>query len=55
MFPLFPLAKSICLLFHLTYVNSNWINAQKTSQWKKGGLPWVGVEAQLTPESLNIY
>ena len=31
------ISKTICLLFHLLYLNSNRIDAQKTSQEKKGG------------------
>ena len=32
MFLLLTLAKPISLLFRLIYVNSNWINAQKSSE-----------------------
>ena len=55
MFPLLTSAKLICLLFHLTYVNSNWIDAQKSKSRKKGGVLYAGVEVQLTPQSLKIY
>ena len=34
-FLLLTLAKPICLLFHLTYVKSNWIYAQKNSEGKR--------------------
>ena len=31
----------------------NWCSNDQSR--KKGGLPWVGMEAQLTPQSLNSY
>ena len=39
-------------IVHLIYVNSNWIDAQKISQEKKGGPSPLrgGVEAQLSPQ-----
>ena len=50
--------KTICLLFHLTFVNLNWTDVQKTSQWKREtilrGLRRV-VEAQIPPQSLKTY
>ena len=55
MFPLLTLAKPICLLFHLVYVNLNWIDAQKASQEKRVPPPYVGVESQLLPQSFTIY
>ena len=48
MFSLLALAKPICLFLHLIYVNSNWIDAHKTSQ---GSLP----EAQHPLQNLKIY
>ena len=46
MFPLLPLEKT-----HLSIVslNSNWIDAPKTSQEKKREAPLQGMEAQINP------
>ena len=44
------LPKPVCLLFYSVYVNSNWTDAQKSSQGKKElPLTWKGgrVEVQL--------
>ena len=49
MFPLLTLAKAICTLFHLTYMNLNWIDAQKTNQ----GV-CAAVEGQLSPQTLRF-
>ena len=55
MFSLLTLAKPICLLLHLMYLNLNWIDPQKSSQEKSNVPPTSRVEAQLPPQSLNIY
>ena len=51
MSPLFTLAKSIYLLFQLTYVNWSWIDAQKTSQ----GLEGVGGRPPHPAEPYNLF
>ena len=43
------------LPIHLKYVNSNWIDAQKTSQGKWESSSAWGVETQLPPQNLKIY
>ena len=43
------LAKPICLLFHLTYVKSSWIDVYKTSQGKWEA-PCAGEEARFPPQ-----
>ena len=49
------ISKPICLLFHLTYVNSNYVDAQRTSQRKREPpLPCMEVEAQLPPKILKF-
>ena len=52
MFPLLTLAKAICTLFHLTYMNLNWIDAQKTNQGAP--YPCAAVEGQLSPQTLRF-
>ena len=62
MFSLLTLAKPICLLFHVMYLNSNLIDLRKSSELKSEALPTCvvrekgeGVEAQLSPQTLIIY
>ena len=52
-FSLVLLAKPIFLFLYLMYANSNWIDAQKTSQYVWP--PAQGMEAQLLQQNLQIY
>ena len=54
MFPLLILAKSICLLFHLTYVKSNLIDAQKASQGKDAPPPEWGQNPNFPRKALRF-